>query len=152
MAKRVQGRDAVSDAGVELTPEEQLAGLENLPPAPPSKSAAAQSRTSPASPATKNPSTAAEAMGPVKEGYRRVVMAGFDPLHTKGRPGASAQLFGAKFVMDPNGDLVGDMPDAAADAYVATGRMVYIEDHHPAASRDADDIERARRAGRVLRV
>jgi len=147
VAKRSQGQDG-GDVGVSLTPDDQLAKLESLPSAPPtSKSARA-----PASPATDNPKTASEAMGAVKDGCRRVVIPGFDPLHVKGRPGASAILYGSKFFKEMNGDLVGDMPTSIAEAYVDTGMMVFAESHIPAESRDPDDIERARRAGRVLKV
>ena len=148
MAKR-SDHTREEDAGAPVTPGDQLSRLEGLPEAP---TKASVPQAPPAPSAVENPKSVKEALGPPAAGELCVVMPGFDPLHVKGRPGSSALLYGSRFFKEVNGDLIGNMPEAAAKAYVDVGKMVLYEDHQPAAPRSSDDVERARRNARSLRA
>ena len=136
MAKRtgLESEQEIED----LSPQDQMEAMENLPEATsvPKKDKALEG-VSDAPPA----------------GTRRVVMVGADPFLRKGNPGGRARMFGGIFTMQRNGDLIGDIPAAAAQAHVDVGRMIFIEDHKsPAPPRSADDVARARVSGNVIKV
>ena len=144
MAKKAE-QSPIDKASEPMAPEAQMEALDKLPET--KATGAPPSGFSKATP----PSTVIGVLCNLAPGHVRVVLPAFDPLFKRGRPGGTTSKNGYKFVMDHNGDLIGDVGQALADAWLRKGEAMLLEDHtNPAKPRPADEIERAQAHGNVL--
>jgi hypothetical protein len=164
MAKReTTGSSSTYTAEQDMSPEDQMAAMEQLPEAPKSEDSP-KAATAKLPAASENNMTrmyeklrlgeisVIEIMGSTPEGMIRICIPQFDPYQVRGLPGASVILYSLTWTLDRNGDLITDTNPHYAKALTDAGHARYYDPESRAAPKPADEVERVRRRGTVLTV